>query len=129
MARLALPLLMITVALVAWSTLDMFRSRPAEMGVPAALTVRAEQPGSLTDQELDRALTAPPDVAAVHPGVEVAALVPGQTGTITLRGLGTARAPTRSPSSRGAPPTASTRRSPVKGCSICWMYGSATGCG
>jgi putative ABC transport system permease protein len=92
-ARLALPLLMITVALVAWSTLDMFRSRPADMGVPAALTVRAEQPGSLTGQDLQRALTAPPDVAAVHPGVEVAALVPGQTGTITLRGLGTARAP------------------------------------
>lgn len=92
-ARLALPLLMITVALVTWSTLDMFRSRPADMGVPAALTVRAEQPGSLTGQELQRALTAPPDVAAVHPGVEVAALVPGQTGTITLRGLGTDRAP------------------------------------
>lgn len=92
-ARLALPLLMITVALVTWSTLDMFRSRPADMGVPAALTVRAEQPGSLTGQELQRALTAPPDVAAVHPGVEVAALVPGQTGTITLRGLGTAPAP------------------------------------
>lgn len=92
-ARLALPLLMITVALVAWSTLDMFRSRPAEMGVPAALTVRAEQPGSPTGRALDRALTSPPDVAAVHPGVEVAALVPGQTGTITLRGLGTARKP------------------------------------
>jgi putative ABC transport system permease protein len=92
-ARLALPLLMITVALVTWSTLDMFRSRPADMGVPAALTVRAGQPGSLTGEDLDRALTAPPDVAAVHPGVEVTALVPGQTGTITLRGLGTARAP------------------------------------
>jgi putative ABC transport system permease protein len=92
-ARLALPLLMITVALVASSTLDLFRSRPAEMGVPAALSVRAEQPGGLTGQELDRALTAPPDVVAVHPGVEVAALAPGQTGTITLRGLGTADAP------------------------------------
>lgn len=92
-ARLALPLFLITVALVASSTLDLFRSRPAEMGVPAALSVRAEQPGSLTGQELDRALTAPPDVVAVHPGVEVAALVPGQTGTITLRGLGTAHAP------------------------------------
>ncbi|WP_405595234.1 ABC transporter permease [Streptomyces sp. NBC_01410] len=92
-ARLALPLLMITVALVAWSTLDMFRSRPAEMGVPAALSVRAEQPGSLSGQDLRRALTAPPDVFAVHPGVEVAALVPGQTGTITLRGLGTAGTP------------------------------------
>ncbi|MCX4825287.1 ABC transporter permease [Streptomyces sp. NBC_01142] len=92
-ARLALPLLMITAALVASSTLDAFRSRPADMGVPAALTVRAEQPGGPTGQELDRVLTAPPDVAAVHPGVEVAALVPGQTGTITLRGLGTADAP------------------------------------
>ncbi|TQK42814.1 putative ABC transport system permease protein [Streptomyces sp. SLBN-118] len=92
-ARLALPLLMITVALVAWSTLDMFRSRPADMGVPAALSVRAEQPGSLSGRDLERALAAPPDVSAVHPGVEVAALVPGQTGTITLRGLGTADAP------------------------------------
>ncbi|MFI1395806.1 FtsX-like permease family protein [Streptomyces sp. NPDC020681] len=91
--RLALPLLLITVALVAWSTLDTFRSRPADMGVPAALTVRAGQPGGLSGQNLDRLLAAPPDVAAVHPGVEVAALMPGQTGTITLRGLGTARAP------------------------------------
>ncbi|WP_461030931.1 FtsX-like permease family protein, partial [Streptomyces sparsus] len=33
------------------------------------------------------------DVTAAHPGVEVSALVPGQTGTITLRGLGTARDP------------------------------------
>ncbi|WP_455354794.1 FtsX-like permease family protein [Streptomyces sp. SYSU K217416] len=92
-ARLALPLLMITVALVAWSTLDQFRSSPARMGLPAALTVRGERPGSLTGQELDRTLSAPRDVAAVHPAVEVAALVPGQTGTITLRGLGTARDP------------------------------------
>ncbi|MER7663717.1 FtsX-like permease family protein [Streptomyces sp. NPDC096193] len=92
-ARLALPLLLITVALVAWTTLDVFRSRPADMGVPAALTVRAEQSGSPSGQQLDRALAAPPAVAAVHPGVEVAALVPGQTGTITLRGLGTARSP------------------------------------
>ncbi|MFF3326692.1 FtsX-like permease family protein [Streptomyces sp. NPDC002889] len=92
-ARLALPLLLITVALVAWSTVDRFGSRPAEMGLPAALTVRAEQPGSIPDRELDRALTAQPDVVAAHPGAEVAALAPGQTGTITLRGLGTASAP------------------------------------
>ncbi|MEV6399902.1 FtsX-like permease family protein [Streptomyces sp. NPDC051907] len=92
-ARLALPLLMITVALVASSTLDAFRSRPAEMGVPAALTVRAGAGQSPDDRELERTLTAPPDVVAVHPGVEVAALAPGQTGTITLRGLGTADRP------------------------------------
>ncbi|MEU5806619.1 FtsX-like permease family protein [Streptomyces sp. NPDC047718] len=91
--RLALPLALITVALVAWSTLDQFRSRPSTVGVPAALTVRAQQPGGPSDSELERSLAAVPGVAAVHPGAEMAALVPGQTGTITLRGLGTARDP------------------------------------
>ncbi len=92
-ARLALPLLLITVALVAWSTLDQFRSRPAQVGLPAALTVRAAQPAASAEAELERTLAAVPDVEAVHPGAEMAALVPGQTGTITLRGLGTARDP------------------------------------
>ncbi|MEU7552785.1 FtsX-like permease family protein [Streptomyces sp. NPDC044571] len=91
--RLALPLVLITVALVSWSTLDQFRSRPAQMGLPAALTVRAEQPAGPSDAELEKTLRAVPDIAAVHPGAEMAALVPGQTGTITLRGLGTARNP------------------------------------
>ncbi|MEU9304603.1 FtsX-like permease family protein [Streptomyces sp. NPDC048269] len=92
-ARLALPMVLITVALVAWSTLDQFRSRPASMGLPTALTVRAEQPAGPSDPELEKTLATIPDIAAVHPGAEMAALVPGQTGTITLRGLGTARHP------------------------------------
>ncbi|WP_405833118.1 FtsX-like permease family protein [Streptomyces sp. NBC_00105] len=92
-ARLALPLMLITVALVAWSTLDQFRSRPAQMGLPAALTVRAQQPAGPSDSELEKTLSAIPDIAAVHPGAEMAALVPGQTDTITLRGLGTALHP------------------------------------
>ncbi|MCX4719100.1 FtsX-like permease family protein [Streptomyces virginiae] len=92
-ARLALPLLLITVALVAWSTLDQFRSRPAQMGLAAALTVRAGQSAGTNDAELERTLAAVPGVAAVHPGAEMAALVPGQTGTITLRGLGTTQDP------------------------------------
>ncbi|MFF8846519.1 FtsX-like permease family protein [Streptomyces sp. NPDC015127] len=91
--RLALPLVLITVALVAWSTLDQFRSDPGRVGLPAALTVRAEQPGGPGDAELERVLAGVDDVTAVHPGVETAALVPGQTGTITLRGLGTAQEP------------------------------------
>ncbi|MFJ3725612.1 FtsX-like permease family protein [Streptomyces sp. NPDC090045] len=92
-ARLALPLMLITIALVAWSTLDQFRSRPAQMGLPAALTVRAQQPAGPSDPELEKSLAAIADVAAVHPGAEMAALAPGQTDTITLRGLGTARHP------------------------------------
>ncbi|MBW5486425.1 FtsX-like permease family protein, partial [Streptomyces bambusae] len=91
--RLALPLALVTVALVAWSTLDQFRSRPAAVGMPAALTVRAQQPGGPSDTELEKTLAAVPGIAAVHPGAETAALVPGQTGTITLRGLGTAQDP------------------------------------
>ncbi|WP_267244774.1 ABC transporter permease [Streptomyces sp. PR69] len=92
LARTALPLLMITAALVASATLDVFRSSPAQVGVAAALTVRAES-GAVAGERLQKVLTAPPGVLAAHPGVEAAALVPGQTGTITVRGLGTAAEP------------------------------------
>ncbi|MEV0368763.1 FtsX-like permease family protein [Streptomyces sp. NPDC050636] len=83
--RLAVPLLLITIALGAWSTLDRFSSHPEDVGLPAALTARSD---SLGERELRQRLTAQPNVTA-YPGAEVQALVPGQTGTITLRGLGT----------------------------------------
>ncbi|MFZ3467988.1 FtsX-like permease family protein [Streptomyces sp. 4.24] len=86
--RLALPLVLIAVGLVAWSTLDQFRTDPARMGVPAALTVRSSGPSALAEADLDRAIGSVPQIAAAHPGVELAALAPGQTGTIVLRGLG-----------------------------------------
>ncbi|MBW1603378.1 FtsX-like permease family protein [Streptomyces sp. JJ66] len=92
-ARLAVPLVLITVALTAWSTLDRFRTDPAAVGLPVALTAHVTDPAAVTDAQAHRTLTAHPGVAAAHPGAEVAALVPGQTGTITLRGLGTADAP------------------------------------
>ncbi|WP_431783088.1 FtsX-like permease family protein [Streptomyces chumphonensis] len=104
-ARLAVPLLMITVALTAWTTVDRFRTEPAEVGLPAALTARVTDPGAITDAEARRVLTARPDVAAALPGAEVAALVPGQTGTITLRGLGTAEHPYPFTVAEGRPPT------------------------
>ncbi|MGC5565380.1 ABC transporter permease [Streptomyces sp. FR-108] len=86
-ARLALPLLLIVVAMSAWTTIDRFQHSPDRIGLAAALTVRADD--SLTDPDVRALLARDPQVAAVHPGVEVAALVPGQTGTIALRGLGT----------------------------------------
>ncbi|MET7702988.1 FtsX-like permease family protein [Streptomyces sp. NPDC005485] len=86
-ARLALPLLLIVVALSAWTTIDRFQSRPEQVGLAAALTARTDD--SLDDPAARKLLARDPRVAAVHPGVEVAALVPGQTGTIALRGLGT----------------------------------------
>ncbi|WP_328431290.1 MULTISPECIES: FtsX-like permease family protein [unclassified Streptomyces] len=90
-ARLALPLLLIVVAMSAWTTIDRFHSRPEQMGLPTALTVHTDAglSGPATRTLLDR----DPQVAATYPGVEVAALVPGQTATIALRGLGTRQNP------------------------------------
>ncbi|MET9436359.1 FtsX-like permease family protein [Streptomyces sp. NPDC006551] len=85
--RLALPLLLITVALGAWTTIERFDSRPEQLGHAAALTARPD--ATLTDREAAALLEAHDKVTAAHPGLEVAALVPGQTGTIALRGLGT----------------------------------------
>jgi putative ABC transport system permease protein len=85
--RLALPLLLIVVAMSAWTTIDRFHSRPEQIGLPAALTVHPD--GPLGEREVQALLRRDPQVAAAHPGVEVAALVPGQTQTIALRGLGT----------------------------------------
>ncbi|MFE6222819.1 MULTISPECIES: FtsX-like permease family protein [unclassified Streptomyces] len=88
--RLALPLTLITVALVAATTLGQFRTDPARVGRPAALTVRTEPP---PPDGLAAALETVPGVADAVPGAEFTALVPGQTGTLTLRGLGTRGAP------------------------------------
>ncbi|MBQ0888772.1 ABC transporter permease [Streptomyces sp. RM72] len=86
-ARLTLPLLLIVVAMSAWTTIDRFHSQPEHIGLPTALTAR---PDSVRDDRDTRTVLAhDPEVAAVYPGVEVAALVPGQTATIALRGLGT----------------------------------------
>ncbi|WP_406865182.1 FtsX-like permease family protein [Streptomyces sp. HUAS MG47] len=85
--RLALPLLLVTVALSAWTTIERFDSRPEQLGHAAALTARPDV--TLTDRRASALLEANDKVTAAHPGLEVAALVPGQTGTIALRGLGT----------------------------------------
>ncbi|MDQ0990239.1 FtsX-like permease family protein [Streptomyces sp. V3I7] len=85
-ARLTLPLLLIVVALSAWTTIDRFHSDPQRMGLAASLTARADH--DLTDRQTRSLLEHDPRVAAAYPGVEMAALVPGQTATIALRGLG-----------------------------------------
>ncbi|MBN0044034.1 FtsX-like permease family protein [Streptomyces actuosus] len=90
-ARLALPLLLIVMAMNAWTTIDRFHSSPERIGLPTALTVHAD--AGLADRDTRALLERDPQVAAAYPGVEVAALVPGQTATIALRGLGTQRDP------------------------------------
>ncbi|MER6469766.1 FtsX-like permease family protein [Streptomyces collinus] len=86
-ARLTLPLLLMVVAMSAWTTLDRFHSSPGHVGLPAALSVRSD--GAMGDAGVRALLAADPGVGAAYPGVELAALLPGQTGTVALRGLGT----------------------------------------
>ncbi|AMW09786.1 peptide ABC transporter permease [Streptomyces qaidamensis] len=90
-ARLTLPLLLIVVAMSAWTTIDRFHSEPEQVGLPAALSVRADAGHS--EQQTRALLERDPGVAAAYPGVETAALGPSQTSTIALRGLGTHRDP------------------------------------
>ena len=90
-ARLTLPLLLIVVAMSAWTTLDRFHSEPERIGLPAALSVRADS--GLGEQRVRSLLEKDPQVAAAYPGVETAALGPSQTATIALRGLGTREDP------------------------------------
>ncbi|MGW1467832.1 ABC transporter permease [Streptomyces sp. NPDC002308] len=90
LARLALPLLLIVVAMSAWTTIDRLHDHPEEAGRPAALMAHAD---GLSDAEARAVLGSDPRVAAVYPGVEMSALVPGQTATIALRGVGTREDP------------------------------------
>ncbi|MFI2762538.1 FtsX-like permease family protein [Streptomyces echinatus] len=90
-ARLTLPLLLIVVALSAWTTIDRFHSSPERVGLPTSLTARSD--GALDAPGVRSVLDRDSRVTAAYPGVEVAALVPGQTGTIALRGVGTRAEP------------------------------------
>ncbi|MFI6010605.1 ABC transporter permease [Streptomyces sp. NPDC051243] len=101
-ARLALPLLLIVVAMSAWTTIERFDSRPDQIGLPTALTARADS--GLADRDARALLERDPQVAAAYPGVEVAALVPGQTATIALRGLGSHQDPYPYALAEGRPP-------------------------
>ncbi|MFF2846364.1 FtsX-like permease family protein [Streptomyces sp. NPDC058001] len=86
-ARLALPVLMMTVALAAVATLDGLRNGDTgHVNPPAPLTVRQEH--GLDAGALAR-IKEHPEVRAVYPAAEVTALIPGQTRSVTLRGLGT----------------------------------------
>ncbi|MDX2708844.1 FtsX-like permease family protein [Streptomyces sp. PA03-6a] len=89
-ARLALPVLMITVALGTWATLDRFEHHPELLGQAGALTAR---PNGLTDEAVRQLLAARPEIAAAHPGVDLPALAPGQSQSVTLRGIGTTADP------------------------------------
>ncbi|GGO14488.1 hypothetical protein GCM10010116_29200 [Microbispora rosea subsp. aerata] len=86
----AIPMMMITIGLGCWATLDDFIRHPERVGQAAALAVR---PGNLTAEETRDWAMADPDVVVAYPGAELDALVPGQTRTVRTRALGTSADP------------------------------------
>jgi putative ABC transport system permease protein len=87
---LAIPMVMVTIALGCWSTLDNFENHPEQIGLAGALIAR---PVGLHDYETASVVAADRDVAAVYPEVQRDALLPGQTRTIQARALGTSKQP------------------------------------
>jgi putative ABC transport system permease protein len=80
-----IPMVMITIALSCWSTIDGFTRDPGKIGQAAALTV---SPGLLSSAKTVGYLDANQNVAAVYPGAEFNALLPGGSNTITARAMG-----------------------------------------
>jgi putative ABC transport system permease protein len=89
---LAIPLIMITVALSCWTTIDGFSGDPARIGLPAGLTVPASgMPGGHLLSLLKRVGTPYPD-ADLPP-----TSLPGDNGTFTALAIGTSHGPGRFP--------------------------------
>ncbi|MFG2073686.1 FtsX-like permease family protein [Nonomuraea maritima] len=82
---LAVPMMMITIGLGVWATLDNFKSHPEQVGQAAALYVR---PGKLQPAAARRLAEGDQDVAAVYPGTDVNALAPGEARSVRVRAIG-----------------------------------------
>jgi putative ABC transport system permease protein len=87
---LAVSMAMITIGLGVASTVEDVQRHPADIGLAAALTV---SPGELSQAQASKIVHSDPEVAAVYPSVEVSALLPSGTATITTLGMGTSRRP------------------------------------
>ncbi|MEV0594262.1 FtsX-like permease family protein [Nonomuraea cavernae] len=86
---LAVPMMMITIGLGVWSTLDGFLSHPEQVGQHASLYVK---PG-LDPVEARRIAVEDPHVRAIYPGTDVNALAPGEARSVRVRALGTTGEP------------------------------------
>uniref|UniRef100_UPI001C5E79CD ABC transporter permease n=1 Tax=Nonomuraea rhizosphaerae TaxID=2665663 RepID=UPI001C5E79CD len=87
---LAVPMMMITIGLGVWSTLDNFLSHPEQVGQHASLYVR---PGKTAPGEAERIARSDRDVQAVYPGTDVNALAPGEARSVRVRAMGSSTAP------------------------------------
>jgi putative ABC transport system permease protein len=82
---LAIPMTMITIALICWSTIDSFTSDPGRIGLAAAITVSQ---GVLDNGKTVNLISHDDQVLAYYPGAEFDTLLPGDNGTFIARAMG-----------------------------------------
>jgi putative ABC transport system permease protein len=82
---LAVPMVMITIALTCWSTLDSFTRAPGRIGLAAAVTVSQ---GGLDSKQAVALISHDDQVRAYYPGTSLDTLLPGDNGTFTARAIG-----------------------------------------
>ncbi|GAA2206050.1 hypothetical protein GCM10009850_015080 [Nonomuraea monospora] len=87
---LAVPMMMITIGLGVWATLDNFSAHPEQVGQHAALYVK---PGKEEPAVAERLAGQDKDVAEVYPGTDVNALAPGEARSVRVRAIGSSAAP------------------------------------
>jgi len=86
----AIAMLMITIGLGFWSTIDGVQRQPADIGLAASVTV---SPGPLTLAQAGKLISADPQVLRAYSCVRAQALALGDTTTITTLGMGTSARP------------------------------------
>ena len=87
---LAIPMVMIAIALTCWSTIDGFTSDPGKIGLAAAVTVSQ---GGLDNKQLTALISQDHQVLASYPGAEFDTLLPGDNGTFIARAMGSSGRP------------------------------------
>ncbi|SDQ93660.1 ABC transporter permease [Thermostaphylospora chromogena] len=86
----AIPMMMITIGLCSWATLNNFLAHPEQVGQAAQLIVKSDR---MPASEVERIIASDPGVARFYPGSEVAALEPEQTRSVLARAVGTSTDP------------------------------------
>src|SRR5579863_10627946 len=82
---LAIPMVMITIALTCWTTVDSFTSDPGRIGLAAAVTVSQ---GGMDEKQTLALISRDDQVLASYPSAEFDTLLPGVNGTFVARAMG-----------------------------------------
>lgn len=87
---LAVPMMMITIGLGVWATLDNFLKNPDQVGQHASLIVRQ---GKSDPMAVQRLVSQDPGVRQVYQGSDVNALAPGEARSVRVRAVGSSAQP------------------------------------